>query len=112
MGSNPSSPTSYGLACTKAGDVPLQGTCGEFDSLRVHKSMTKKSRSGTVVDSTCFVITLLMDTPVRIRPSAQRYIGKYANGFLSGLAGSQGDAGSNPVFPTNKTVRFKKASVS
>ncbi len=26
----------YGLACTKAGEVPLQGTCGEFDSLRVH----------------------------------------------------------------------------
>ena len=27
----------FGLACTKAGEVPLQGTCGEFDSLRVHK---------------------------------------------------------------------------
>jgi hypothetical protein len=26
----------YGLACTKAGEVPLQGTCGEFASLRVH----------------------------------------------------------------------------
>ena len=26
----------FGLACTKAGEVPLQGTCGEFDSLRVH----------------------------------------------------------------------------
>ena len=26
----------FGLACTKAGEVPLQGTCGEFDSLQVH----------------------------------------------------------------------------
>lgn len=26
----------YGLTCTKAGEVPLQGTCGEFDSLWVH----------------------------------------------------------------------------
>lgn len=33
----PQLPQFYGLACTKAGDVPLQGTCGEFDSLRVHK---------------------------------------------------------------------------
>ena len=30
----------FGLACTKAGEVPLQGTCGEFDSLRVHKYKT------------------------------------------------------------------------
>lgn len=27
----------FGLTCTKAGEVPLQGTCGEFDSLWVHK---------------------------------------------------------------------------
>ena len=26
-----------GLACTKAGEEPLQGFCGEFDSLRVHE---------------------------------------------------------------------------
>lgn len=26
----------FGLACTKAGEVPLQGTCGESDSLQVH----------------------------------------------------------------------------
>ena len=46
------------------------------------------------------------------RPS-HKHNGKYANGiFLSGLVRSQGDAGSSPVFPTNKTVRFKKASVS
>ena len=27
----------FGLACSKAGGTPLQGDCGGFDSLRVHK---------------------------------------------------------------------------
>ena len=33
----PATPQIYGPECTKAGDAPLQGACGEFDSLRVHK---------------------------------------------------------------------------
>ena len=41
--------------------------------------MTKKnSQSGTVVDSTCFVITLIYDTPVRIWPLAQKIHGNIA----------------------------------
>ena len=45
-GSNPVRSTSYGLACTKAGDVPLQGTCGEFDSLRVHSGIVQRLSMG------------------------------------------------------------------
>ena len=37
-GSNPWGVTKInGLACSKAGDSPLQGECGEFDSHLVHK---------------------------------------------------------------------------
>ena len=36
----------FGLACTKAGDVPLQGMCGEFDSLRVHNLICSCSSAG------------------------------------------------------------------
>lgn len=31
--------SAFGLACSKAGEKPLQGFCEEFDSLRVHKKL-------------------------------------------------------------------------
>ena len=38
--------TKYGPECTKAGDVPLQGTCGEFNSLRVHSGIVQRLSIG------------------------------------------------------------------